>query len=39
MLAYTLDFLKGSGVEEVIVYCTNFAPEVRKYLAGETDTW
>lgn len=39
MLAYTLDFLKSSGVQETILYCTDFAPEVRKYLAGESDTW
>jgi NDP-sugar pyrophosphorylase family protein len=39
MLAYTLDFLKGSGVQEVIVYCTDFAPEIRKYLAKEADFW
>lgn len=39
ILAYTLDFLKGSGVQEVILYCTDFALEIRKYLAGEVGTW
>jgi NDP-sugar pyrophosphorylase family protein len=39
MLAYTLDLLRGSGVEEVILYCTDFAPAVRKYLELEEDTW
>ena len=39
ILAYTLDFLKGSGVQEVILYCTDFVPEIRKYLSVEVGTW
>lgn len=37
-MAYTLDLLNRSGVQETIIYCTDFASEVRKYLATE-DSW
>ena len=32
MLAYSLEFLKDSGVEEVFVYCSSFSGKVKAFL-------
>ncbi len=32
ILSYTLEYLKTSGVQEVFVYCTSFAPAIKSFL-------
>ena len=34
MIAYVLEFLEASGVEEAFVFCSSFAGEVERFLAS-----
>lgn len=34
LLAYTLDFLSSSGVQQIYVYCCHCSPQIKEYLAN-----